>query len=263
MKVTDSEYQEHVIFSELSGYAKFYERLSFSVFSWITLGTHPIINIDTYIFSSLRGTLESIQLLLANGRINDAWTLMRKYHDSIIINIYSGLYLKNNFRIENMIVEQIDGWLKGTSKLPEFRVMMQYIRSMPELCELKKLLFEHDSRYKDLRDRGNNNIHYNFYANILLNDNEIFLKNRIKILNRFLLDMRDLFTLHFSYIFSIHENYMISSDYVDHLDCGTNPPENSQYWVAPFVKEVFDKTITKHRPDVAAFMRKTTSMMLE
>ena len=263
MKVTDDEYQKHVLFAELSDYAKFYERLSFNVFSWITLGTYPVINIDTYIFSSLRGTLESIQLLLKNGRINDAWALMRKYNDSIIINIYSSLYLKNNFSIENMVVEQIDGWLKGTSTWPEFRVMSQYIRNIPEFSELKKLLFERDSRYKDLRSRGNNNMHYNFYANILLNDNEIFLKNRIKILNRFLLDIRDLFILHFSYIFSIHENYMASSDYVDHLDCGTNPPADSQYWVAPFVKEIFDKTITKHRPDIAVFMRKTTSMILD
>ena len=90
----------------------------------------------------MKGTLESIKNTLKNGRINDAWALMRKYHDSIIINIYSNLYLKNNFNIENIVVQQIDNWLNGKDSLPEFRIMSRYIRDVKSLENLRSLVFE-------------------------------------------------------------------------------------------------------------------------
>ncbi len=45
---------------------------------------------------------------------------------------------------------------------------------------------------------------------------------------------------------------MMLSDYVDSLDCGITPEEGSQYWVAPFVQNIFDLVINKERPDIAA-----------
>ena len=41
------------------------------------------------------------------------------------------------------------------------------------------------------------------------------------------------------------------------------PPEpDSQYWVAAFVQEIFDQTIKKSRPDVAAMIKQHSSMHL-
>jgi hypothetical protein len=262
MEIRDDKYKNHCAFNELTTYIDFYEHLSFNVFPFVSLGTNAIGNIDTYVFSSLKGTLESIRIVLENGRINDAWALLRKYHDSIIINIYSNLYLKNNFSLENFVVEQINGWLNGTSKMPEFRVMSQYIRNCSEFSELTKLFFDFDDRYKNIRERCNNNTHYNFYANVLLNDNEIFLKNRVKMLNIFSLDARNLFILHVGYIFSIRECYMASSDFIDSLDCGMTPPDDSQYWVAPFVQTVFDEIISKYREDISNHIKNSTNMHL-
>src|SRR6185295_2548571 len=117
-------------------------------------------------------------------------------------------------------------------------------------------------RYTGVRDRCNDHVHYNFYRNVLLNDNEILLSYRGQALDRLSADIRDVFTLHVAYLFCVKQRYMMSSDYVDALDCGLTPEPDSQYWVAAFVQEAFDHTVTRHRPDVAAAIKGDTSMHL-
>src|SRR5258705_747882 len=75
---------------------------------WVTQGTiGSVLNIDTYVYSSIRGTLDSIKDILIKGRISDSYALLRKYHESVIINVYSNLYLEDNFSIENFVVEKL------------------------------------------------------------------------------------------------------------------------------------------------------------
>jgi hypothetical protein len=93
------EYTEHKIFDQLDKYSDFYNSLSFLIMSWHTSGTLGIINLDTYAFTSMQGTIESIRDILKKGRINDAYSLLRKYYDSVLINIYTNLYLSDNFAI--------------------------------------------------------------------------------------------------------------------------------------------------------------------
>ncbi len=134
----DGLYKDHPVFIQLSEYAEFYKNLSFSIFGFVTRGTKAICNIDSCIFSSMQGTLESIKDILVNGRINDAYALLRKYYDSAIINIYISLYLNDNFNIENFVVEKIERWIKGEEKLPEYRIMSQYIRKSDKFSELNE-----------------------------------------------------------------------------------------------------------------------------
>ena len=256
------EYTEHSVFEKLDEMIDFYKSLSFSIFGFLTQGTKAICNIDSYVYSSVQGTLESIKIVLQNGRINDSYSLLRKYYDSCIINIYSSLYLNDNFSLENFIVEKIDNWLKGKEQLPEYRVMSQYLRKSEKLKEINDLLYK-DERYKKIRNRCNDHTHYNFYHNVLLNDNEIFLKYRIKALNTFASDLEQVFILHLSYLFYLNEHYMMSSDYVDSLDLGLVPEEGSQYYVAPFVQKTFDIFLKKKRPDIAEKIKSQTEMKLE
>jgi hypothetical protein len=261
MNTFSKEYQEHPVFPDLDQYYQFYKDISFSIMGFVTKGTKSILNIDTYVFSSMQGTINSIRLLLKNGRLNDAYSLLRKYHDSSIINIYSGLYLEDNVNVDNFIVEKIDNWLNGKEQLPEYRIMSQYVRASKKLKQITDLLYK-DDRYKKIRNRCNDNAHYNFYYNVLLNDNEIHLPYRLKVLNQFSSDIRNIFILHCSYLFFANEHYMCSSDYVDSLDCGLTPQEGSQYWVATFIQEAFDKITKKHRPDIAHVILTNTCMKL-
>ena len=75
--------------------------------------------------------------------------------------------------------------------------------------------------------------------------------------------MRALFIQHFAYIFYLNDHYFMSSDYVDYLDVGMTPEEDSQYWVAPFIQEVYTEIIKKYRPDIAIEIKDKTEMKLE
>jgi len=261
MQVTDKIYKEHQVFAELEQYAEFYERLAMSVFSFASMGTKAIGSIDTYVYSSIQGTVESIKTILFSGRINDAYALLRKYYDSAVINVYSNLYLRDHFSIENFIVEKIHNWLQGKEKLPEYRVMSQYIKASDRLRPINDL-FVVDDRYKRLRERCNDHTHYNFFRNVMLNDNEIYIANRGWWLDKFAEDVKDIFILHLGYVFFLQDHYMMSSDHMDSLECGMHPEEGSQYWVAPFIQDIFNDIITPRRPDITATIKANSKMQL-
>lgn len=261
MHVADKAYQEHKIFSDLQRYIAFYKNLSRSIFSFITLGTKCIFNIDTYTYSSIQGTIESIKTTLVNGRINDAYTLLRKYYDSAIINIYSNIYLHDNFRVDNFIVDKINNWVQGTERLPAYKHMNKYILESKMLTPINNIFYS-DHRYKVIRDRCNDHTHYNFYQYMMLNDKEVYIKDRYKWLNEFSSDIQNLFILHVGYILFLNTHYMMSSDYTDALECGIHPEEDSQYWVAPFIQKIFDEVITPQRPELTAAIKSNSAMQL-
>ena len=248
--MVDKKYREHPVFAQLSKYAEFYDHLSFAVFGFFTQGTVATVNIDSYVFLAIKGTLESIHAILHQGRINDAYALLRKYYYSAIINVYTNLYLSDHVSLENFVVEQINRWLKGKEKLPAYRVMMQYIRASEKLAGVNALLYADDT-YKQLRDRCNDHTHYNFYQYMLLNNDEIYLSNRMAVLDEFSKDLGDIFVMHFAYLFYLNGHYMMASDYIDSLEVRLPPQEGSQYLVAPFVKDIFDSEIKDRRMDLA------------
>jgi len=255
------EYQEHKIFGQLAEFSDFYKSLSISTMCFLSQGTKAI-NLDTYVFSSIQGTLDSINEILAKRRINDSYALLRKYYDSTIINIYTNLYLSDHFSIENFIVEKIDNWRKGTDTIPEYRVISKYIQDSEKLKPITELLRK-NKLYKNIRDRCNDHTHYNYYCNLLLNDGEICLSNKIKELDIFSADLTAIFIQHFAYLFYLNDHYMMSIDYVDSLDIGMTPKEGSQYWVAPFIQKIFDKWVKPNRQDIADEIKSKTSTTLE
>ena len=139
--------------------------------------------------------------------------------------------------------------------------MAKYLNNSSSLSKLNKLI-DLDRRYEGIRDRCNDNMHYNFFALILLNDGRVYLKERFQNLEQLRNDIRDVFILNISYILTINEHYMVSSDYLDHLNLGMSPPESSQYWVAPFIQEMANKVLLKERPDILELLKRSTNMEL-
>lgn len=84
----DNTYKEHHVFTQLSEYADFYKSLAVSIFMFTTQGTKAICNIDSYVYSSIQGTLESIKDILIKGRINDSYALLRKYREHLCIALF-------------------------------------------------------------------------------------------------------------------------------------------------------------------------------
>jgi hypothetical protein len=256
------EYSSHIVFSQLYDLSLFYDNLAYTTMIFMSKGTKSILNLDTHVFTSLRGTLDSIRELLIKGRINDAYALLRKYYDSTIINVYTNLYLNDHFNIQNFIVEQIDNWRKGTGTIPNYREISQYINKSAKLKPITDLL-QMNKLYKNVRDRCNDHTHYNYYHNLLLNDNEIQLSFRVKALDTFSADLLAVFIQHFAYLFYLNDHYMMSMAYVNFLDEDITPEEGSQYWVSPFIQKAFDKWIKPYRPDIALEILSNTSMKLE
>lgn len=257
------EYKAHDVFNCLSKFIDFYDMFSMSIMSFATIGTKAIINIDTYVYSSMQGTLESIQMLLKAGRIGDAFALMRKYHDSIILNLYTNLYLEKNRGQEKIVVQEITGWLNGSGQLPHnnYGKMSAYIETSEELKEFFKAL-NTDKSYVETRQRCNDHMHYNYFDNVMINDNKIRIPQRIKLLDLFKTDLENLFILHACAIFYLNDHYMVSSDYLDHLEMGMTPPEDAQYWVAPFIQEILSELINEKRSDLVAIIKDKSSMFL-
>jgi len=258
--VYSDEYQNPQIFSELETYIEFYENLSFSILSFATPGLNDILNIDTYLYRSMKSTLHSIQMVLEYGAINDAYSLLRKYYDSVTINIYLILYLEDNSTIENFIVETISDWIKGNKELPSFKEMAKYIKNSNRVSEINQLLDL--DKYIKIRDRCNNHTHANSFYIMLLNINDAYVEKRVNLLDQFSHDIRNLFIFHIAYLFFIKDVYMASSDYVDSLDYGLKPEEEMKYWVSPFVQTVFDEVIGKERPDIVDKIKQNTSLNL-
>lgn len=261
MESHNNEHITHQVFSELDCYIDFYEQFAMSVFRFCSPGVNAIFGFDSYIYSSMQGTLESLKGTLKAGRIADAYALLRRFYDSAIINIYLNLFLQDHFDIENRIVEQINDWLQGKSEIPEYRVMSQHIRDSSKLKAINALLYV-DDRYRGIRHRCNSFMHYNFFQHVLLNDGQVFVKDRHKWVDAFSVDARDIFILHLAYVFFLNDHHMMSSDYIDCLECDMVPEPDSQYWVAPFIQEVFSEVLVATRPDVADAIKLKTSMHL-
>lgn len=252
---------EHPVFPLLEQVADFYGGLSYTTMHWVTFGSRAI-NFNTYIYGSIKGTINSMKLVLTYGKVNDAYALLRKYHDSCIINSYAIAYLDEHASIDNFIVQKIDNWLKGREKLPEFNILKQYLERYAKLGGINALL-KKDIRYKEIRSRCNDHMHYNFFQCMLANDKDVFIDGRMTYLDQLSLDLKDLFVQHLAYVFTLNDHYMSSTDYIDALDVGIEPEEGSQYFVAPFVQKAFNEIIKSVRPDIADEIKSQTVMKLE
>ena len=259
-------YETHKVFEQLKDIAEFYDVLSFATIGTVTLGVMNHINLDKQTFTSIKGTLESIQHVLHKGRVNDAYSLLRKYYDVTIINIYIILVIEDRFKsrkTDGLVVKDIENWRNGTKKLPRGGTVFKYVQKSEMLKEITNVL-KKDERYDNIRDRCNDNTHYNYYFNMCLNnDEDIEHNHRVKLLDAFSDDLVTIFIQHFAYLFSLKQEYMAASNYIDCLELGLTPEEDSQYWVAPLVQELFDKYIKPNRPDVSEEIILGTSMKLE
>jgi hypothetical protein len=268
------EYKHHEVFDLIKYISEYYSSLSFNSIGKLMNSTLAFDG-ENFIIVSISETLNSIYDVLNKGRINDAFALLRKYYDSIVIHVYIHVFLEENapneiiqkkinenkpLDVNDLIVEPIQDWIDGKGRLPKTRQMVQYI------IKSKSLKKYHDvmdtQAYINIRTRCNANMHYSSYANFMLNDGKL-LWNRIPALDRFQKDLIDLFIWHFVYIVAIAEYLIMSSDYLDYLEVGMTPEEGSQYWVAPFVQEAFKNIIKPYSEELSGLLVKNISMKLE
>ena len=262
MRTDDPAYRSHSVFAALDRYTEFYEQLSMSIMGFMNIGTGMFINVDSYLYQSSGGTLNSIRAILREGRINDGYALLRKYYDSVTLSLYVDMYLNDQDDAGTRAVPLVNDWLRGVQALPDYKLMRRYVAQAGRLEPVIGMLLQGDDCYKGIRDRCNGHLHYHDFQSVLFNDKDVYVDRR-PVLDQMERDIADLFVLHIACVFFMNGHYMMSSDYVDYLECGMTPEADSQYWVAPFVQGVFDDVLNVRRPDVCAAIRGHTSMHLK
>ena len=258
------EYREHEIFRNLDSIKDFYDFLSYSSFSFLPeglIGTFP--NIDTYIFSSIKGTIDSVCLLLKNAHINDAFAIVRKYFDEILLDVYLTVYRQDQKRKNSdvllLTVERVKKWIDENFKMPKYDNMLKYFERSESYRHLFTY-FDYEKRYRKIREILDDNMHMNSYQWMITNDNEIHNQYRTSYLNLLNTCICDLFRYHFASSLYLNPQYYMASNYVDCLDLGQTPPEGSENWIANVAQEMFDEIIKPHK-DLALFL--TENVYLE
>lgn len=253
-EIRAQDYQNHHVFDEIEYMRGFYDSVSFSCFNYIPTGTHGIVNYATYVYLALRGTLESIGLTLKNGLITDAFALLRKYYDDVLAEIYIDITRKDKYDWEkSFIVEDVDKWLRDTLWMPSMKGMKKALKESPSTKDLYPF-FGWDSYLKKNRAILDAYVHGSRYRGMLLNCPTIALGYRKKHLDGVSTVLKQVFTLHLAFIFYLNSEYLMSSYYMDCLDCGETPPEGCETWISNYAQEAFDKYIMPN-PKLAEFIR--------
>ncbi len=273
------DYDEHPIFQNLIDIMSFYDTLSWSDYNQVEyaglVSKSKVFSTSTYVFGSLAGTIESIHLLLRNGRCNDAIALIRKYCDTIILDIYLRLLTKElqdkvltQGSLQSIENNEVTKWIDSTGRLFDEKgtkiVYAKISKSHPELTKLFNLK-DNKALYKKLKDICNDNMHNNYFFTFMANDANI-IKAREDIRNVMLKNasyaIRYFFSIHFAFIYCGDCTYMMSSDYIDHLECNSKPPEGSERWLANSVLTAFN-IVKRIKPSVAKYLVSLDLMDLE
>lgn len=129
-------YLKHKVFDDLKYMMEFYDSISMSCFSFVASGTHGITNYASYVYTAIEGTLDSISILLSKGRINDAYSLIRKLFDDILLEIYMDVTLKDRFSIDNFFVAEVNEWIQGKHRIPRTEKILKCLETSEKTKDL-------------------------------------------------------------------------------------------------------------------------------
>lgn len=261
-KPNHPEYDSHALFASLDRFSRFYERFSDLIMLHPTkYMNESIINVDTYLYMSIRGTLDSIRMTVHEGHVNDGYALVRKYYDLVILCLYVDQFLNDSKDEKADAICQVKNWLYGKEHLPRYGQMKDQLQSAKRLKPIIGMLLDTDDRYREIRIRSNDHMHFNNFHFIVLNDKDFYIdrKRSLDLMNS---DVTDLFVLHLTCVFFTNERYMMASDYMDHLECGMTPDPDLLNEVDPFVQAIYDEVLKERQPEACAFIKDHTSMYL-
>lgn len=239
-------YLNHKVFEDLEYMMQFYDSISMSCFSFIATGTHGITNYASYVYTAIKGTLDSIFVLLTKGRINDSYTLIRKLFDDILLEIYMDVTLKDKSSIDNFFVKEVNEWIQGKHRIPKTEKILKCLEKSERTKDLYPL-FGWNTYLKKNRELLDDSVHSNRFQQMLLNCNDVYIENRERHLKNCEIILNQLFLLHLSFIFHLNPQYLMASDYMDCLEMGMTPPDGSQNWIASFAQDAFDVIIKPHK----------------
>ena len=219
------------------------------------------------IATSCELTAGSIISCCESGCMADAYSLLRKYRDDLFFYLYivvcnacnkldskSPAVVQMEANIERWINNDLDDLHIGT-------VLKAIGQSSRVTAAVQK--YNLKSYFDALGDRLNNYVHSNGVAFYNRNVNAYQGETLQKQLQALLKDMRSI-TITFLFLLTLCSPLSVmSTDYVDFLECNMIPPDGSQYWVAPFVIAFFKSNIELIDESCMKYLQDNTLMEFE
>ncbi len=254
------------LISEMQKVEKFLSDFGFLSFGrdFVLCGKHAF-SLQT-ISTACELTLGSIISCCESGCMADAYSLLRKYRDDLFFYLYVVVYdACNKLEYDSQIVTQmeknIDQWINNDLDDLNISVVLKTIGQSPQVKDAVQK-YKLKSYFDTIGNRLNDYVHsngvsfYNRNVNTYKGDR---LQKQMRVL---LKDMRFI-TISFLFLLTLCSPLSImSTDYVDSLDCGLMPEKGSEYWVAPFVEKYIKENISLINQSCLNYLRDNTSMAL-
>jgi hypothetical protein len=222
---------------------------------------------------SLQSLITSIELTAGNivacceyACIADSNILLRKYRDDLFFYLYIVVYdssknSENPFGNKKM-KENISRWIKNGLDNFNINAVFKAVGTTQPLKEAVDT-YELEKSFAAIGKRLNRFVHGNGYAyyNRFI---EAYKENEFSNLLKTLVD--DLKYVTVAYLFLLilcSPLSVMSTDYIDYIDFGESPPEDSQYWVAPFIMKFMSENINLIDENCYKYLLENTKMQFD
>lgn len=213
--------------------------------------------------SALR-TLLSIRLCCDHGNFSDANILLRKYRDDLFFYLYVvlGYYdTKATNQKETIGYEKnVEAWMNNNLSNLFITDVFRYIGEHPTLRQAVKKynlhsVFNRIGEVLNNYTHGNGIKYYNKWLHAYADDD-------IEELTRDFPEQLGYFTVTYVFLLVlINPLFIMSTDYVDSLECGREPIPDSQYLVAPFVEDYISSKKHLLGDDCIKYLQDKTNMI--
>lgn len=212
-------------------------------------------------------TAGSIISCCESGCIADAYSLMRKYRDDLFFYLYIVVYdscnkIDGKSPVTDQMEANIERWIKNDLDDLHIGTVLQAIGQSSRVRDAVRK-YNLKSYFDALGDRLNNYVHSNGVSFYNCNVNAYQGKILQKQLQSLLTDLRSITITFLSLLTLCSPLSIMSTDYVDCLECNMTPPDGSQYWVAPFVTAFFKSNFDLIDEGCMKYLQDNTLMVFE
>ena len=219
------------------------------------------------ILCSCRLTIGSIISCCETCCIADANTLLRKYRDDLFFYLYIVVYSESEkidgcAEITNKINTNIEQWTKDKLNDLHIGTVLKDIASFRPVKDAERK-YKLKPYFDSLGDKLNNYVHSNGKSFYNCQISGYILPKIRKQIEEVSDDMRFI-TVSFLFLLTLCSPlFIMSSDYVDYLECDLAPQKDSEYWVAPFVVDFFYHNVNLIDESCINYLKENTLIIFE
>ena len=221
------------------------------------------------VLESASRTMESIRCCCMSGNFADAYTLLRKFRDDLFYYLYLLVVADKSDLTKFVELDKLSSDEKNIWEWAHNKQKDLYIGSVLKCTALhpsaKKAIkiYGLKESFDKIADNLNNYVHSNGYFFYNEPYSKLIVKQKIEEKCNGISEMTIYITITFLFLMVLIRPLLIMSyDYIDYLDCGDVPPEGSQYWVAPFVSQFFEKYKNVLDENIINYLRENTEMQI-